>query len=275
MSHPLYQQPEAPQAEEAPKPRGVRLRLPGVIETPYLTYALLAINIGIFLLQYLMPEFYEENILFAGFSYTTGILRDKEFYRLFTAMFLHANLAHLALNMLSLYSIGASVERYFGHLRFILIYLLGGILGSLLMLFVSEAGLGASGAIFAIFGAQIVFLYLHRGLFGEMARAQMWRSIWIMGFNFLAGFAINIGSQATGANIMVGNAAHIGGAIGGAVLAWFIGPRFVVRPLEKPLENGVDLTIDQSNKLSSALIPLLVYLIVLASILFAAVRFIA
>jgi hypothetical protein len=47
MSHPLYQQPETPQAEEAPRPQGIRVHLPGVIERPYVTYALVAINVAI------------------------------------------------------------------------------------------------------------------------------------------------------------------------------------------------------------------------------------
>jgi rhomboid protease GluP len=226
------------------------------------------------MLQYLLPDFYEQQILSAGFSHTEAILRYKEFYRLFTAMFLHASLAHLTLNMLALY-FGASIERYFGHWRFILIYIFGGLLGSLLMLFVSEAGLGASGAIFAVYGAQIAFLYINRDIFGPMGREQMWRSIRIMGFNFLAGFAFNIGSQYAGGNTMIGNAAHIGGAIGGAILAWFIAPQFVVKRLEQPLANGLNIAIEQSKKLSDALIPLLVYLIALAAILFAAVEFIA
>jgi rhomboid protease GluP len=271
MSHPLYQEPEPQEDSEKPTPRGIRLKLPGVIERPYLSYALVIINIALFLLHYFAPSFYEEQILYAGFSYTEGILRDKEFYRLFTAMFLHANEAHLAFNMLALFSIGGYVERYFGHLRFILIYILGGLLGSLLMLFVSEAGLGASGAIFAIFGAQIVFLYLHRELFGAAGQAQMWRSIWLMVFNFLIGFAVNIGSQFTDGTVMIGNAAHMGGAMGGAVLAWYIAPRFVVKRLEQPLANGLTVAIEQNNRLTAQLIPLLVYLIALAAILFLAV----
>jgi rhomboid protease GluP len=271
MSHPLYQKPEPPQAEEAPKPKGIRLSLPGVIERPYLSYILIAINVFLFALKYLAPSFYEEQILLPGISYTEWILRDKEFYRLFTAMFLHANEMHLAFNMLALYSIGGYVERYFGHLRFILIYILGGLLGSLLMLFFSEAGLGASGAIFAIFGAQIVFLYLHRELFGAAGRAQMWRSIQLMGINFLIGFAANIGSEYAGGGLRIGNAAHIGGAVGGAMLAWYIAPRFILKRLETPLEGGLSVTIEQKQRLSGALIPLLVYLIGLAAILFFAV----
>src|SRR5688572_7387031 len=98
MSHPLYKQPETPQAEENPKPRRLELRLPGVVKTPYVTYALLAINIFIFALRFLAPDFYLESILIPGVSDTEGIVQGKEFYRLVTAMFLHANEAHLAFN---------------------------------------------------------------------------------------------------------------------------------------------------------------------------------
>lgn len=275
MSHPLYQQPQVPQAEDSPKPKRVELRLPGLVKIPYVTYALLAINIALFALRFLAPDFYLERILIPGVSDTVGIVERKEFYRLFTAMFLHANELHIAFNMFSLYQIGRYVERYFGHLRFGLIYALGGLLGSLLMLFASRFGLGASGALFAVFGAQIVFLYRHRELFGAAGRAQMWSSIQIMVVNFIIGFAANIGAEMAGSSGIIGNAAHIGGALGGAILAWFIAPRFVVKHIENPQENEIPIRIVQNNLLSLQLVPLLAYMVGLAAILYLAVSSLA
>jgi rhomboid protease GluP len=273
MSHPLYQQPEAPQQseDEESKPKRIGLRLPGIAERPYITYALLAINLGLFALKYIAPDFYLEHIIYPGISFTDGIVENKEFYRLFTAMFLHANEIHIAFNMLVLYQIGGYVERYFGHLRYIIIYLLGGLLGSLLMLFVSDAGLGASGAIFAIFGAQIAFLYRQRQLFGAVGRAQMWASVRIIALNLIIGIVANLGSQVAGGNPVIGNAAHFGGAVGGAILAWFIAPHFVLKHVENPQEGELPIRIEQDNRLALQLVPLLVYMIGLAIILYLAV----
>jgi rhomboid protease GluP len=278
MSHPLYQQPE-PQREIPPieeeRPRRQELRLPGVVQRPYVTYALLLINIALFALSYLAPQFYEERILIPFISYTDGIVEGKEFYRLFTAMFLHANLVHIGFNMLVLYQIGSHIERYFGHLRFLLIYILGGLLGSLAMLFVSQFGLGASGAIFAIFGAQIVFLYRHRELFGAAGRAQMWSSIRMVAINLFIGVMLNVGAELGGRNGVIGVEAHVGGAIGGAIMAWFIAPYFVLRRVQDPQEGQLPVYIEQANRLSTQIVPMLVYMIGLAGLLYLSIRLLA
>lgn len=212
--------------------RQVRVRLPGTVERPILIFVLIAINVALFALNYLAPE--------TAFNLYNAWANDPQlsqtqWYRLFTSMFLHGNEAHLLFNGIALYVIGSVVERLYGRWRLLLIYLLGGLGGSLLSLLFNEGGIGASGAVFAVWGAEVVYLYRHRDLYGKWARSRLRESLFIMGFNFLFGLASNAYVTATQVEgVLIGNWAHLGGLIGGALLAWKIGPRFRVPPDQQP-----------------------------------------
>ncbi len=83
-------------------------------------------------------------------------------WRLFTAMFIHIGVFHLLVNLYALYALGPLVEGYFGHARFLAIYLVGGLFGSLASYAFSDAvSAGASGAIFGLAGAITVFFTVH------------------------------------------------------------------------------------------------------------------
>ena len=155
-------------------------------------------------------------------------------------MFLHAsiygplgnialeNSLHLIFNCYILYQVGTSVERLFGHVRFGLVYLLGGLAGSIASAVLGDPrtySVGASGAVFAVLGAELVYLYQHRKLLGVRGRAQIRSVIMFMFINFAFGALTGLGATA----IRVDNWAHLGGAIGGAALAWFIAPLYIVR----------------------------------------------
>jgi rhomboid protease GluP len=120
-----------------------------------------------------------------------------QWYRVLTAMFLHASIAHIALNMLSLYFVGVVVEQLFGHWRFAAIYLASGIVAGIAQYFLSsptEPALGASGAIFGIFGAFGAFIFLRRSLLGRAGNAII--SQWLfflvinLAFSFTPGIAL-------------------------------------------------------------------------------------
>ncbi|MGJ3239419.1 MAG: rhomboid family intramembrane serine protease [Anaerolineae bacterium] len=245
--HPLSDRPPEPEQE-----KGVSIPIPLSANVPFLTYALIVLNVGIFALRYLVPEL-SNQILQAGYADADAILRGRELYRLFTAMFLHLNEAHILFNGLALYYIGSNLERLFGHVRFGIVYLLGGLTGSVLPLFFSSGGLGASGAVFAIWGAEAVFLYQHRAIFGAMGRARLQNSLMLMLVNFLAGFSANALANVADSNVRIGNAAHLGGLIGGAVLAWLIGPHFTVRRKAVIGEDGVPIEVVQNRPLTDRL----------------------
>jgi len=143
--------------------------------------------------------------------------QDGEWWRLGTAMFLHFGAIHLTLNMWALWDGGQLVERMYGHARFALIYFSSGLTGNLLSL-VAHKGLaisgGASGAIFGIYGALLVFLWRERrNLHPRDFRWFFWGAAGFASASFVLGLLI------TG----IDNAAHIGGfltgILGGVIFA--------------------------------------------------------
>lgn len=135
--------------------------------------------------------------------------QDDEWWRLFTAMFLHFGAIHLALNCYALWDAGQLAERMYGHGRFLAIYLLSGLGGNLLSLVVqgnSAVSGGASGAIFGMYAAVLVFLWRER------AAIHAYEFRWLFG----GGCAFSVLTVVLGFVIPgIDNAAHIGGFITG------------------------------------------------------------
>ena len=187
-----------------------------------MTLALLAINVGVFALGTLLPVVGRQ-LFQMGASRSYEVLVQGEVQRLFTAMFLHAGMMHLFFNMYALYIIGRGVEGLCGHARILLIYLLGGLTGSLLSValgspdpWLSAPSVGASGAVFAIFGAEMVWLFRHRTLLGAAAGRQLRSLLLLLGVNLAFGLLSSVGA----AGIRIDNWAHLGGLAGGLALTW-------------------------------------------------------
>ena len=122
-------------------------------------YPVVSTFIGLNLIGFLLTSVpvIGDQIYFEG-MHINGFISEGEIWRAFTSMFLHAGFLHLLFNMFSLYLFGPELERMAGKARFLTIYLLAGLGGSLLtyMLYIDNpmyASVGASGAIFGIFGA--------------------------------------------------------------------------------------------------------------------------
>ncbi len=225
--HPLEQSPQPAQPQEqSPRPQ-IRLQMP--IVRPTVTYVLVAINIAIFLIGMLSPQM-ELQFFRQGASRPLEVLIGGEYYRLVTAMFLHGSIAHIFFNIYALYIIGSSLEPIFGHARFAVIYLLGGLAGSILSVVLGDltanvGSVGASGAVFAIFGAEMVYLYRHRQILGARGQAQFRNMLVLIAMNFLIGIV----SSAPGASVRIDNWAHLGGLLGGLLLTWLVGPKLVLK----------------------------------------------
>ncbi len=146
-------------------------------------------------------------------------IADGQYWRLFTAMFLHANLLHIGFNMYALYLFGYLIEGAFGKARFIAIYFVAGFLASVTSYTFSDPrslGVGASGAIFGLLGAWVAFNYRRRG--SALASAQLRGAMFLIAINLVLGFTI----------ASIDNFAHIGGLLSGAVAGWLaegFGPR--------------------------------------------------
>ena len=143
--------------------------------------------------------------------------QDGQWWRLGSALFLHFGLIHLAMNLWALWDGGQLVERMFGHLRFIIIYLASGLCGNLLSLVIqgNEAvSGGASGAIFGVYGALLVFVWRER----QQLNPGEFRWLFWGGLGFSA-VSITLGLIIPG----IDNSAHIGGLIAGCLLGMLFG----------------------------------------------------
>ena len=151
------------------------------------------------------------HMLQCGAAYTPSIL-DGEYFRIFTCMFLHFGAKHLGNNMLVLFVLGGRMERTVGRIRYLLIYLLGGMGGNILCLLLEmrsgdfAVSAGASGAVFAVMGAMIWVVIRNRGRLQDISTRQML---------VMAAFSLYFGFASSG----VDNAAHVGGMICGILLA--------------------------------------------------------
>jgi len=138
-----------------------------------------------------------------------------EVWRLVSSMFLHAGFVHLALNMLSLYFLGAFVEVTFGRARFLMLYLSSGLAGGIAYLYFgafSGSVVGASGAIFGLLGGVLGYS-LRRGTFS-------WQNPLIRQLLILTVLNLYIGFSVPN----ISNAAHIGGLLSGLAFGWLVAP---------------------------------------------------
>jgi len=182
---------------------------------PLVTYALIAINAAVFVVQTVLksaqPAQYER---FMAAGAVWG--RHFEWHTLLTSVFMHGSFAHIAGNMLILWTFGPNIEDRFGKVRFLLFYLVGGAAASgLHAVFSPNPALGASGAIASVTGAFLV-MYPFVGVkcFNLLYMALMWLPAW-----WLVGFALvwDLIMQGSGARTGTAHLAHLGG------YAWGIG----------------------------------------------------
>lgn len=176
---------------------------------PIVTYTIIALCIIMFFISGLG---YDNNLLFNLGALYGPYVRNGEIYRLITSMFLHAGIIHIVFNIYSLYIVGSKIEDFFGKWKYILIYLISGISGGLLSIMLNQEALsvGASGAIFGLFGALLYFGYTYRGYIGTIIKSQI---LPIVIYNLLMGFLIS----------GIDNWAHIGGLVGGLITAYTLG----------------------------------------------------
>ena len=178
-----------------------------------LTYTLIVLNVMV----YLVSAFFSQSLIDMqlqplvnlGALYGPYTVQQGEWWRLFTAMFLHGGMTHLLMNMFSLYIVGRAAEMYFDTKSYLLIYLFSGLIGGLVSLYVhpDSVGVGASGAIFGVFGALAGFFLAHREKIASHSKAFMKDFAMIIGINLVIGLSIPA----------VDVSAHIGGLVVGLV----------------------------------------------------------
>lgn len=182
---------------------------------PFVTITLIGVNVGVYVLELLMGSglnanrgwIYEHGVLVSSAVDSSGHVvgvAEGDWWRLLTASFLHYGIIHLGLNMLVLWFIGPALEEYFGHWRYLLVYVVSGLAGSAGALIWSPNALtvGASGAIFGIMGAALVLEA---------------RRIWVFGGQAMGLVVVNLAISFLIPGISIGG--HIGGLIGGGLCA--------------------------------------------------------
>ncbi|WP_176063105.1 rhomboid family intramembrane serine protease [Anaeromyxobacter diazotrophicus] len=197
--------PPDAEAPPPPEPRLARLRAAPA------TSGLLAALAAAFLASLVHPE------LVQRFAKVDARVRAGEWWRLFTASFLHGGLLHVGVNAYALYAIGPTVERLYGRVRFLLVFLLGGALGfAASTAFVRQPSLGASAGLFALLGVLLGFAVRERRRLDPSSRRAMMREILTV-----AGLNLGLGLMVP----FVDNAAHLGGFAGGLLLGVVLRPR--------------------------------------------------
>ncbi len=161
-----------------------------------LTYILITLNVLVYLVCAASSESFIdmplETLVKFGALYGPYTVAQQEWYRLFTAMFLHGGMTHLLMNMVSLYIVGRAVEIYFDTRAYLVIYLFSGLIGGLASLYMhpGSVGVGASGAIFGVFGALAGFFLAHRDKIASQSKAFMKDFGIIIGLNLVIGLSI-------------------------------------------------------------------------------------
>ena len=174
------------------------------LKNAHVTQVLIAINVIVYIATVVQGhgindpggKLFHDGLLFGPY------VANGDWWRLITSAFLHANILHLAFNMLALWWFGGPVELFLGRWRFLLVYLVSGLAGSAGALLASPtaATVGASGAIFGILGAALV-----------LERQRMY----VLGGSALTIIVINIIFSIAVPGISIGG--HIGGLVGGAL----------------------------------------------------------
>lgn len=176
---------------------------------------IVAINVLVFVIFSIIGNTEDAQFMLAHGACFAPLVEEGEVYRLFTAMFLHFGVEHLIGNMLLLIFLGDTLERVVGPVRYLIIYLLGGLGGNVLSCYIAirqknyAVSAGASGALFAVIGALVYLVLRKKGDVEEISGKRLL---------LMAGLSIAQGFTASG----IDGYAHIGGFLCGMLLSAFV-----------------------------------------------------
>ncbi|WP_298838661.1 rhomboid family intramembrane serine protease [Clostridium sp.] len=191
-----------------------------VQDKPWITIIIIAINIIMYGITAYLSVISngsilnsDTNVLVLLGAKVNDLINQGQYYRLVTCMFLHGGIVHVAVNMYSLYAIGPMVESVYGKIKYLAIYFISGICASLFSyVFSTSISIGASGAIFGLLGAVLIFAITSKGKTGSAFIKSILSVIFINIF---------IGATMPG----IDNFAHLGGLFGGMLVAFLVNYR--------------------------------------------------
>lgn len=181
---------------------------------PYITYILIAINVIIFAIMVSNEAGIMATSPAIAFTWGANFppeTIDNQWWRLITSAFIHYGIIHLLVNMATLYQAGEFVERVYGRTEFIVIYIFSAIFGGFgtLLFNTNAVSAGASGAIFGLIGAEIIyFLINHKEIPSEFYKKYFLNLSIFIGYNLFYGIT----------HSTIDNWAHLGGALGGMIV---------------------------------------------------------
>ncbi len=212
-----------------PAPQPTALRLP--LHRVRATYVMMGILIVVFLIETLAGGSENSRVLVnlgANYApYVTG----GDYWRLFTANFLHIGLLHIAFNLYALYIVGTEMEMFYGPWRFLVIYLLTGLSGAIASYaFTYSLSAGASTAIFGLVGTLFAFFTRNRSVFGRLSSARLSNLVMVIIINLFLGLSTP----------GIDNWGHIGGFAGGLILGWLLCPFYQIEARSDGFRQVVD-----------------------------------
>jgi rhomboid protease GluP len=226
----------------SPAPAGILRYVPRY--RPRVTYVLMGILVVVFGIETLAGGSDDpQTLINLGANFAPRVTLG-DYWRLFTANFLHIGLMHLAFNLYALYIVGAEVEMFYGPWRFLVIYLLTGLSGAIASYaFTYGLSAGASTAIFGLIGTLVAFFVRNRDVFGEMSRSRLSNLMIVIAINVFYGMSMGT----------IDNWGHAGGFIGGVILGWLLCPFYQVEG-----QRVVDRTSLRSEWLGVLLVAVLI-----------------
>ena len=200
-----------------------------------LTYGIIVLNLFFYFISIVLSgnivDIDLQTLVDMGALYGPLVVLKGEWWRLLGAMFLHGGMTHILMNMFSLYLIGRGMELYFSKTAYIMIYLFSGLAGGIASLYMhpESVGIGASGAIFGVFGALGGFFLAHRERIATERGKQIVKDFAvIIGLNLFLGLSI----------ASIDMSAHVGGLLTG-----FVGGFIIARSRKALVPFGIAMAV--------------------------------
>ncbi len=222
---------------------------------PVVTWVLLGLSILIYIVQIGTEHFLGVDLPLAFGAKFGPLIAAGQVWRLLTPILLHGSLVHLLFNMYALYILGKDIEPTYGHLDFLLLYLISGFGGNVFSyVFAPESiSVGASSSLFGLIAAQGMLLYKNKKFIRNYPKAIQ---------NVIMVVAINL---FIGMNARIDNWGHLGGLAAGGLVAFFAGP---VWDLRLHPEAGYAELFDKTSAARRRIVFLLVFLLLAIFALF-------
>jgi rhomboid protease GluP len=200
------------------RPEQVPVALPTL--KAWVTYSILGLTAALFIGQLILQTTLGEDLLLIYGARMNEYILQGQVWRFFTPALVHISFLQITFNLYALYVIGRGLERFYGHPRFITLYLLSVFAGNVIaFLFAGRPSAGAGPGLMGLLAAQTLFIDQNRFLFGTRSRSLVITALVFVVINVLLGLMPGMD-----------NMGNIGGMVGGTVFAWLAGPRLLIQP---------------------------------------------